>query len=193
MIIGLSGKLGVGKSYYTQFLVEELRKGGKVVLELAFADQIKVNALVKNQNLLRDQVYLKKTPDSRRMLQLEGTEKGRDVYGEDYWIRYMEEWIYLWKLRGVEYFVISDVRFENEAKFILNQGGMIARIHAPELNQKRLIEEYPLEHRKEISTHISETGLDTFQHFTISITNTLYRQQTTYNKSVLKDCLLVNV
>lgn len=184
-IIGISGKMGVGKNYYTRFLVEYLKSKGESVIELAFSDQLKINALISNDGLLRNNVYLKKTNESRIMLQQEGTEKGRDVHGYDIWVRYLSEWMYLFQQRGFEYFVISDVRFKNEANFILNRKGCLIRINAPELNKVRLENEYSPEKCLEIKEHLSETELDSFESFSIQLTNTLDPIQTEKNKVLL--------
>ena len=71
MIIGISGKLGTGKSFYSKFIIDYIRTNfpNEPVLELAFADQIKVNTIVKH-NTPRHQVYTQKTDQSRRLLQL---------------------------------------------------------------------------------------------------------------------------
>jgi hypothetical protein len=61
----------------------------------------------------------------RYALQLMGTEVGRDVFHEDFWVirlkKYMEE-------NPDQHFVITDVRFGNEIQFVHNQSGILIEI-----------------------------------------------------------------
>jgi hypothetical protein len=187
MIIGISGKLGTGKSFYSKFIIDHIRENypNEPVIELAFADQIKVNTIVK-YNTPRHQVYTMKTDQSRRLLQLEGTENGRLVSGPDIWVKYMQEWIYLMSQRGIKHFVISDVRFTNEAQFIQSQeSSLLVRINATSRNETRLVSEYTPERRQEIQNHPSECNLDSFNfHYTLFNDSTT---QTKYNQDFFKN------
>lgn len=62
-----------------------------------------------------------KTP--RQLMQTVGTEWGRDTVHPELWLRAL--------LHRVQYkgAVISDVRFPNEAKAILERGGIVIRLH----------------------------------------------------------------
>lgn len=193
MLIGISGKLGVGKSYYTRFITETLRAINEPVIELALADQIKINALVKNPSLSRDSMYVTKTNESRRLLQMEGTENGRNVMGSDIWLRYLEEWIYIHKSRGFKHFVVSDIRFEDEADYINLNKGILLRIESPRLNKYRLDVEYTVDVRKNIEEHTSETSLDGYSKFSHVLYNDLDKDQTLRNKSVILEILLLHL
>ena len=80
----------------------------------------------------------------RKMLQTLGTEWGRELIDGDIWVKAMES--HLGKLGGT--FVIPDIRFENEAKFVREYGVMI-HIRGRDDN----IDE---------TQHISESGVDIF-------------------------------
>lgn len=68
----------------------------------------------------------KKIPSVRKFLQEEGTERGRDVYGEDYWVNQCEEdW------QGYDKVAAKDVRFPNEGQRIHDRGGQIWEIRRP--------------------------------------------------------------
>ena len=81
----------------------------------------------------------------RQMLQLLGTEGGREVFGYDLWTKRAQmEWdthkeaitnsakyVSGQHLQGHNGMVITDVRFENEAKFVKDQGGIILHIERP--------------------------------------------------------------
>lgn len=57
----------------------------------------------------------------REMLQRLGTESVRDVFGEDHWVRLMDQ--HLKHSTGST--VITDVRFENEVDLIREHGGVV--------------------------------------------------------------------
>jgi len=61
----------------------------------------------------------------RQALQLMGTEVGRDVFHTDFWVIKLKN--YMKKHYGTN-FVITDVRFENEIKFLKEQGGILIEV-----------------------------------------------------------------
>lgn len=73
----------------------------------------------------------------RSLMQCVGTEWGRGIH-EDFWVYYLPE--------GTEY-IVTDVRRDNEAKAIINKGGLIVRVVDP---RKGHI----------VRHHISESGID---------------------------------
>lgn len=163
IVIGVTGKLGSGKDYITNnVIIPVLEKFKHRYLQSAFADQIKVNVMTKNHISYED-VYENKTQESRRLLQFEGTEVGRS-YNRNIWVNYMDNWMKVHSNRGIDVFIISDVRFKNEYDFIKRDGqfGLIIRVVAPKRNESRLLKES--DGNKEvydaISKHASECDLD---------------------------------
>lgn len=71
-----------------------------------------------------------KFPEIRRLLQKGGTEGGRDVFGQDIWVK-------TWAntadaLLEADYAVcVSDMRFLNEAAAVRDLGGQVWRVHRP--------------------------------------------------------------
>lgn len=61
----------------------------------------------------------------RYALQLMGTEVGRDVFHEDFWIIKLKKYIQSYPNQN---FVITDVRFQNEIKFVSEQNGILIEI-----------------------------------------------------------------
>ncbi len=167
MWIGISGKMGVGKDYIVNNNLSKLYDKNIII---SFADMIKINLMVNN-NIKLNELYGNKTPEIRQLLQYEGTENGRDKYGEDIWIKYVKCWGELYLSRGYKYIIITDVRFKNEYEFIKNNNGIIIRIEAPNRNEQRLRNESSNEEEyNKIKNHKSEIDLDNMQ-FDIIINN----------------------
>lgn len=159
IIIALSGKLGVGKDYIASNIIAQYF-GEFNCAFVGFADHIKVNAAARLKVPISD-MYGKKTPEIRKMLQIAGTEEGRDKYGEDIWINTLKNWIDLRYSRDkTRIFIITDCRFKNEARWIESQNGILIRINAPDRNKIKLSEENDT---GAISTHPSETDLDDYE------------------------------
>jgi len=143
MIIGLVGFAGSGKGTVGDILVETY-----YYTKLSFADAVKdATSTIFGwpRNLLEGDTDASRkfreekddfwsvrfgydvTP--RHMLQLMGTEAGRDVFHQDLWvhtverrIKYKQEWEF------EDSFVIPDVRFPNEIEAIRKMGGIVVRV-----------------------------------------------------------------
>lgn len=132
MLIGLTGRIGSGKSTVAEHLVKE-----HGFTELTFAGPLKEIGVVFG--FTHDELYgtqeQKATPNAywgvsgREFLQKFGTEIGRQTLPtlipemNDVWIRLLET-----KLDKHEHIVVSDVRFPNEADIIKKHGGLIVNI-----------------------------------------------------------------
>lgn len=144
MIIGLTGKKGSGKSTVAGMLCEKYD-----YRIMSFATPIK--DMLMAMGLTEDEIYnvdLKektierfgKSP--REMLQLLGTEFGRNLIADDVWVRTLEA-----KIESADRIVIDDVRFVNEAEMIRSKGGKIIRV-------TRMGQELGM-----VDTHVSEAGI----------------------------------
>lgn len=164
MIWGISGKLGVGKDWVGDGMMRYLRDNGGNPMKICFADAIKIELAVKECYNMRE-LFGDKSSDIRRKLQTIGTERGRLVYGDDIWIRHVKAWCEMYEMRGVTDFVITDVRFKNEAEWIRESGGKLIRIVSESKNHRRLMKESSGSEDKynEIKNHISETDLDLYE------------------------------
>lgn len=72
-------------------------------------------------------------PEIRRWLQIIGTEYGRNVFGQDCWIRALDA-----RIKDSPLVAIRDVRFENEIDYIRARGGFIVHVEsnrAPDRDQ----------------------------------------------------------
>lgn len=137
MIIGVVGFIGSGKGTVADILVNK-----KGFTKISFADSVKdATAAIFGwpRGLLegdtdesrefrekKDEWWSEKTGKHitpRNMLQLMGTEAGRDVIHPDVWVLSVERKIGMYKN-----VVIPDVRFPNEMNFIQSMGGFVVRV-----------------------------------------------------------------
>lgn len=140
VLIGLCGYAGVGKDTAAEVLLEEL-----AFQRIAFADPIK-KALLALDPLVpgakpgeflrlseftqdRDWSEIKEYPEVRRLMQVMGTEVGRNLFDPDIWVRLAER--KLESTLSVGDVVVTDVRFPNEARLIRGYGGLLIRIDRP--------------------------------------------------------------
>lgn len=168
-IIGLLGHAGVGKNYIAENIIPKYINGSYLVL--AFADHFKIDCITKH-NFEYNKVFGEKDYETRKALQRIGTEEGRHRYGEDIWIRIVENWIKVFNSRGIENFIISDVRFQNEVNWIKSMGGKVIKI----ISQKRLKiqlekESSNLFQKNNIENHESESGIDKIDNYDFILDN----------------------
>jgi len=132
MIIGLHGKARSGKDTAASYLAAKLD-----LTILSFAAPLKV-ASMELFNLTKQEAYGldgydREQPHDfwkisvRHMQQTLGTECMRNNFGQDFWVRIMQQ-----KLQQLDGAIISDVRFQNEADFVKAQGGVLVEIVRPD-------------------------------------------------------------
>jgi hypothetical protein len=150
-VIGLSGKAGSGKDYIAANILT--KHYGYVPFSLAW--HIKTSLIGKSA-CTYEEAFRTKPPRVRHLLQQEGTESGRDIYGEDIWLHTAYAWMQLiYEQWGIVRFVIPDVRFPNEVEYIQRNGGKVLRVIAPQR-----VADSPLS--MEARLHRSETALDDY-------------------------------
>ena len=142
MIIGLAGGKGCGKSSVARIME---RKFGYEIMSFATPIKDMLRAMGLRDAELNDPVLKEITLDEygkspREIMQLLGTEFGRDMIADDIWVTAMKRRIE----PGVKV-VIDDVRFENEARFIRDSGGSVLEVKRTKLNENDM--------------HISEAGI----------------------------------
>ena len=149
ILIGLTGRARSGKSTASEHLV------GTYMLEhYAFADPLRDGLMAifnldpsdfegdrKEQPL----AWLDRSP--RQLMQSMGTEWARNTVHPDVWVKLAEQNLdYMTKALGaVLGFVVSDVRFENEAELIRRRGGTIVHISRADAQA--------------VNPHVSEAGV----------------------------------
>lgn len=131
VIIGFSGLAGAGKDEAAKVTQSILEQQGIPSQRYSFAFPLKEVAKFVfeiTDEEMSDRVLKEQTGrntyglTNRRTLQLLGTESFRDVFDSNIWIDVAERLI---SRSGVEVCVISDVRFENEAQWVKQNGILI--------------------------------------------------------------------
>jgi hypothetical protein len=122
-IIGICGPIGSGKSSLAEALLGDGdERRGEIV---SMATPLKQAAYGLGWDG-------KKDAKGRRLLQVLGTDLGRECIGESIWL-----WEWLQAVTSQteqdELVVVDDVRFENEAKLIRLLGGVIVQLHGRDL------------------------------------------------------------
>jgi hypothetical protein len=144
-VIGLSGTAGSGKDYIAQNYFIKPRGFFDVSLSWHF----KVSVVAKEEATY-EEVFDTKPPEVRKLLQSLGTELGRNVFGEDIWVKHTFVWMALMnKNWGINKFIIPDIRYPNELTNIQNVGGVVYRVISDK--RHRELETSTLQHSSEIS------------------------------------------
>lgn len=133
LILGLLGRAGAGKDTIAGYLYQE--HGFEV--PIAFADPlyaglsamlgISVEELADRDRKEQPIDWLGCSP--RMLLQTLGTEWGRNMVHTDLWVRLMDRRVSEAAHAGATRLVITDVRFENEARWILERGGLLWEVY----------------------------------------------------------------
>lgn len=158
MIIGLSGYAGSGKDEVAKILVSDYG-----YRRVAFADKVRAvlydldpivmidayNRPITVQDLVNDEGWddAKKNKEVRALLQKVGLSI-RNHIGENTWVQQAMKTMLDDPKLNLKY-VITDVRFLNEADMIRANGGQIWRIKRPNVQA--------------VNNHISETELDGYK------------------------------
>lgn len=167
MIIGLSGKIGVGKSCLANMFLKKYPKYRK----LSFADVLKkeCSEIFKyplewnyseegKQQVVRYHYMLPTTEMTiREILQWYGTDLKR-AQNENYWVEKMEEKLFSIHMKPWN-IVIDDIRFKNECELVKKYNGIMIRINP-----------YPGWAPRPGSYHRSEIDLDDYREWDLILT-----------------------
>lgn len=154
MIIGLSGYAQTGKDTIANHLINKYG-----FTRVAFADPIREAVYKLNPNIniadmrgvplatavdrLGWEMVKVESSDARWLLQRMGTEVGREIFGENFWVDQAMK-----KALEHENVVITDVRYPNELQAILEHSGTVWRVIKGDTGA--------------VNRHASETALDDY-------------------------------
>lgn len=149
-VLGISGKARHGKDFCARVAQDIADELGFNVGKFALADCLKARVYGELRDADLQDVFVNKPPAVREMLQRLGTEEGRDVFGQDFWVRQLDAMLYVFEenFSFLHAVVVADVRFPNECSFV-KQKGIQLRIKS---DRPTLTGEY--------AAHYSETALD---------------------------------
>lgn len=163
MIVGISGKKGHGKDHIGNRL--KIISGERFIVK-KYASKLKERIAVTwniEVEKLEDPIFKDELCPLgitwRQLMQKEGLAM-REI-DEDFWLKTL-----LWEYDKLTEegknpnWVITDVRFENEAKAIVDRGGLLIRVNRPSVKPKG-----------EEDYHPSEVGLDFYKGFNLTINN----------------------
>lgn len=180
-ILGVSGKIGSGKDTFAELLAKQLP--GKVERH-ALADNLRlITEIISGirmtttheidepfcneiRNYTQDQknILIKQFNKTiGETLQLVGTELFRDNYDTDVWVKSLFSEEMYDKLNNGKIIIIPDVRFINEADYILQEGGYLIRLEGDPAGVR--------ENSLRDLNHLSETNLDNYTKFDKVIIN----------------------
>lgn len=174
-IIGVSGKMGSGKDTFAELLAVKLKDrvgrhalADNLRLVTEIISGIKMSTTHKAGEPFRNEVR-NYTQEQKNIvikqfnktigetLQAVGTELFRDGYDTDVWVKSLFTEPLFEKLADGGIIVIPDVRFPNEADYILAEGGYLLRLEGDPMGVR--------ENSLRDLHHPSETSLDDYTKF----------------------------
>lgn len=157
-LLGISGKAGAGKDtaaefFHDEFLWDIYHFADPLKAACSAAFGIPLNHFSDRELKEKNNSYWNASP--REIAQLVGTELFRERWDPNFWVRRagMEvarlQSSATYNCQGL---VIPDVRFQNEADWIIQQGGFVLNIHRPSLADTGSVG---------VANHASEAGFCT--------------------------------
>ena len=135
LIFGIAGVARCGKDTLGKHLINKLNKSGFPALNISFATELKKDLDPFLKEKLNISAFTDNTSEKdiiRPMLVCWGTDTCRKI-DPDFWIKKIEKQVKS-SINNKIIVVITDVRYENEAKWIKENGGFV--IHLSRMGQK---------------------------------------------------------
>lgn len=159
-LIGVSGKKRSGKDTFFEYANKISSQRGVNFENRKFADNLKkICSILSGENIdvFQDHTFYNNVINSynltvRELLQIVGTEVFRDSFDKNVWVKSLFN-----TYKPNQNWIVTDVRFPNEANAIKKRGGILIRINRDLLNDE--------------DKHESETALDDYNNFDYIISN----------------------
>lgn len=137
ILVGITGKAGAGKDTIGDYL-----KANYNFRSVAFAAPLKagVKAMfdlddTQLDHPLKEQIIPEIGKSPRQLMQLLGTEYGRDLVHQDLWLLLAKKKIEAYAALGYNV-AITDARFDNEADFVRHNHGIVLHVERGESGTK---------------------------------------------------------
>ena len=164
-ILFISGKAGAGKSALARAVHKLVVADGLSPIALKFADPLYSLHRVVYETMAEYGIELTTTID-RRLLQLLGTEWGRQTISDDVWVRCLRNRITAVMAHPQAIVLVDDVRFPNELSMESLHGICKVRLSADAAVRKIRAAKWT------DTPHVSETALDDATGFDITLDTT---------------------
>lgn len=162
VIIGISGKIGSGKDTVAQYIIDNMQLFK--FQQKSFAYNLKhISAIISGKSV--DSMFTQEGKNVKlpmyndisvgELQQIIGTDLFREEFDEDVWIKSL----FASYDKANDNWVVSDVRFENEAETIRKMGGILVRLEGDPTGIRA--------NSNRNMNHASETDLDDYEHFDI--------------------------
>jgi cytidylate kinase len=131
MLIGICGAAGSGKDEVATVLVEKFgyirNKFADPLYEMVAAMTGYTVSQLQDRRLKEKPIGWLDSKTPRQLLQTLGTDWGRTMVHSEVWIRSVQRRVER-ALEDGRYSVITDLRFDNEAEWVRNNGGVVWRV-----------------------------------------------------------------
>lgn len=216
-VISFSGRKGYGKDFWAEYIVKTYTNVKKVAFADVLRGEVdKILELIENHKSteeiakavnatpeeIEEFISIYNTSDIKypelnsrsrtnvmlKLLQGWGTNVRRNNYGKDYWINKLyNEIISIGNKQGIT-FVISDARFPNEVDFVHKMKGLAINIIISDEEQMRRLKARDgfVPDVTQLS-HISETGLDNYSNFDLTLLTEMYSEELT--KEIIQEAI----
>lgn len=216
-VISFSGRKGYGKDFWSEYIVKTYTNVKKVAFADVLRDEVdKILELIENHKSIEEIakavnatpkeiekfISIYKTSDIKypklnsysrtkvmlNLLQYWGSGVRRNNYGKDYWIKKLyNDVISVGNKQGIT-FVISDARFPNEVDFVHKMKGLAINIIISDEEQMRRLKARDgfVPDVTQLS-HISETGLDNYSNFDLTLLTEMYGEELT--KEIIQEAI----
>lgn len=153
-LIAIAGKIGAGKTTFSNELTRLIREQNLIVEEKNFADKLKkicfeltgYYGYTQEEKNLFLPIWQKTVG---QILQELGTNVLRNYFDKDIWVKAT-----LNNLQNDTIYIIGDTRFVNEVEAVKQSGGIVVRLEGDPININSLTQRD--------KTHESETALDNY-------------------------------
>jgi hypothetical protein len=129
ILIGLHGKPRAGKDSICNYILANdpslMRFGPSVQVKKATAAMFDIPEEYLYDDKMKEQIDPYWGISYREMAQKVGKESSRDVFGSDFWMRHVENFLFNKLPEGKRGIILADIRYANEVDWVKERGGFV--------------------------------------------------------------------